>query len=207
MKQVDATHYEMERYESPERFTSYYYQLSIIGELRVKSVLEIGVGNGIFRQIARHLGYIVDGLDIDARLNPSVCGSALHSPFKNASYDCVTAFQVLEHLPYANFVDILAEMGRVSRDFVIVSLPHFGNASVNLTIPGVRKIRIAWPMMPYSPLHHFDGEHHWEIGKRNYSHQRILQDISKAGLRCFRNFVNPYNPYHRFFMMSKGPSK
>jgi hypothetical protein len=49
------------------------------------------------------------------------------------------------------------------------------------------------------PEHRFDGEHHWEIGKRGYRLSRIERDLS-ARMPMLRSFRVLENPYHRFFV-------
>jgi hypothetical protein len=207
MKQVDAAHYAFTSYESAERFTSYYHQISAVLELHPRRMLEVGVGNRILLDIAKRQGIEAYGMDIDPALRPSVCGSVLHIPLADEAVDVAAAFQMLEHLPFDVFEAALLELARVSKEGVVISLPEFGNAGLVMTIPFVRKLRLAFGAFPiWKPKHRFDGEHHWEINKRGYELCRIIETIHRCGLVCQRTWLNQHNPYHRFFILRKAPN-
>lgn len=204
MKQVDTSHYDYLRYESPERFTSYYYQLRAVLDRRPASVLEIGRGSGIFQALAAHAGITAYSVDIDVQLRPSVCGSVLALAFADASVDLCVAFQILEHLPFATLARAAGEIARVCRDGAVISLPEHGNAAMTLSLPYVRKLRFTLPRVSvFKPRHRFDGEHYWELNKRGYDTRRVIAVFQDAGLACERTWLNPYNPYHRFFQFRR----
>lgn len=206
MTQVDATHYAFTRYETAERFTSYYHQMCGILALQPSSLLEIGVGGGTLLAMARAHGIHAVGMDIDIALQPTLCGSVLAMPLRDAAVDVAAAFQVLEHLPFVQFTPALRELARVSRNGVVISLPEFGNAGLVLSLPFVRKWRWAWRAVPWRPRHRFDGQHYWELNKRGFARPRILAAAAEAGLACRRTWINPFNPYHRFFVLTKDGS-
>ncbi len=204
MKQVEKRHYDFAAYESPERFTSYYHQLQATLRLAPGSLVEIGVGSGLFVQMARKLGIDAFGLDVDPELQPAVCGNLLQLPLQDSSVDVCAAFQILEHLPFEDFRPAVRELARVCRTGIVLSLPEFGNAAMVLSLPFVRKLRFAGRALPLiKPLHHFDGQHYWEINKRGYGLARVIAAIERAGLECEDTWLNSFNPYHRFFVLRK----
>jgi len=88
-------------YLSPRRYLSYYEQIRLLREMGAYSVLEIGIGNGIFRFIATRMGYYVRSVDIEGSLDPDIVASLIYSlPVRENSFDLTVAFQVLEHLPF-----------------------------------------------------------------------------------------------------------
>lgn len=206
-RQVDTPHYHFRSYETPERFTSYYHQVSATLHLRPKTVLEIGVGGGTFRSLMTGMGVNIYSMDIDINLQPSLCGNVLSIPLKDDSVDVCVAFQVLEHLPFEHFAPALRELTRVARFGVVISLPEFSNVGLVLSLPFIRKIKLRFSGFPlFKPRHRFDGQHYWEINKRGYNLNRILDQIREAGLGCERTWLNHYNPYHRFFSLRKPTS-
>jgi hypothetical protein len=202
-KQVDRSHYAFESYESEARFTSYYHQVRSVLSLQPRTLLEIGGGSAAFASLVRGLGIYTYSLDVDPALQPTIRGDVSCLPITSNSVDICVAFQVLEHLPFEKFSSVVCELSRVSRIGAVISLPEFGNAGVVLTVPFVRRIHMAFRAVPPFYAHHFDGEHYWEINKRGYPLSKIFSGISDAGLTCERTWLNPYNPYHRFFVCRK----
>jgi len=104
------------------------------------ALLDVGCNVGAFLQHCRavHPGLRLAGVD----MNPAAVGqaernvpdAALHTagadrlPFADASFDCVTCIEVLEHVPADARRDALAEMRRVLRPGgrLVVRVPHAG---------------------------------------------------------------------------------
>jgi len=203
MKQVDKKHYQFGKYTKLDRWVSYYYQIKEVLLSAPKTILEIGVGEGVLRDYVRsHGGATYTSLDVAEDLHPDVIGSVLALPFKESSFDVVCAFEVLEHLPFSDFEKALQELSRVSKGKVILSLPHFGPPIKFLCkIPFLREIAFA-VKIPFLKTHVFDGEHYWEIGKRGYSSQ-YLRSVVKKYFLLEREFVPFENQYHHFFVLKK----
>ncbi len=94
-----------------------------------ESVLDLGCGNGAITNLLTQGRRLVVGLDISYRSLSSVQthrvrASLLRLPFVSGSFDAVTAFEVLEHLPKEVFGDTLAEIVRVARRYIVVSVPY-----------------------------------------------------------------------------------
>ncbi len=201
IKQVDKTHYEFARYMSKNRWASVWYQVDEVLRCNPSNVLEIGPGPGIFKQTASLFGIRVETLDLDPDLKPDHVGSATALPFEDSSYDVVCAFQMLEHLPYETAMQAFAEMVRVSRRHVVISLPDARPVwPYRIHIPKLG----AWYLLFPRPIlkqskHIFDGEHFWEINKKGYGLTRIINELDRMCplVKTYRIFENPY---HRFFV-------
>lgn len=205
MLQVDRDHYFNSSYDSKGRFISYWYQINEIIKSNPKRVLEIGIGNGFVSSYLKDRGVNVVTLDIDARLKPDVVGSVLYIPFSDESYDLIACYEVLEHLPYSSFVRAIKELFRVSKSHVIISLPDASRAyRFNLQIPRIGEIRKLVPLPRMRrPKHYFNGEHYWEIGKDNYTIEKIISDINGGGFEIEYTFRVFEHPYHRFIKLVK----
>lgn len=203
MKQVEKSHYRFHDYESEVRFTSYYHQVKAVLDLKPEELIEIGSGTGCFLAIIKNMGITAWAVDVDAELKPSVSASVLQLPFKDNAVDVSVAFQVLEHLPFDRLQCALSELARVSKKGVVLSLPDFGNAGLILSFPYVRRLFFSFRVLPFMPRHRFDGEHYWEVNKSGYSLDKVREVISESGLDCTSSWLNPYNPYHRFFVLKK----
>ena len=203
--QVKPNHYFNKFYDSKERFISYWHQVNEIVRLEPDSVLEIGIGNGFVSKYLKERDINITTLDFDPNLNPDRVGSVLDIPFGNNSFDVVACYEVLEHLPFENFSKALSEILRVSKSYSIISLPDASRVyRFNVQIPKIGEIKklIVIPRMK-NPVHKFDGEHYWEIGKAGYPLSKIIKDIQKTGFKVEKTYRVFEFPYHRFFIMKK----
>lgn len=202
-KQVDKSAYTFGHYTKIDRWSSYFYQLREILSRNSSSVLEVGVGEGIVRDyLKNHTQTAYKSLDIAEDLSPDVLGNVTNIPLESNSFDLVCAFEILEHLPYDQFEKGISELFRVSRKFVIISLPHFGPPIlVDLKIPFLPRIQFAWKI-PFPKIHIFNGQHYWELGKRRYKVSRIREVLKRHG-KLISEFVPFENQYHHFFVLEK----
>ena len=200
-KQVDRSNYDFNKYAFEGRFVSYYWQLKEVLSLEPQSVLEVGVGDKVLGScIKNNTSVSYTSVDVAEDLHPDVVGSVLNLPFVDKSFDVVCAFEVLEHLPFDQFDRALAELARVARTHVVISLPHFGPMfSFSLKVPFLPHLRFAHKIQ-FSKKHIFNGQHYWEIGKRGYPTSLIRKKLSVYG-EIMRDFVPFGSPYHHFFVL------
>jgi SAM-dependent methyltransferase len=110
-----------------------------------RRLLDVGCGSGGFLGVARDLGWQCAGIEMDPaaaakarRYTPSIfIGDILEAPFTPGTFDLVTAFHVLEHVPeprrvLERMLDWTADEGRV-----IVEVPNAGGLGASL-------FRAAW---------------------------------------------------------------
>jgi SAM-dependent methyltransferase len=201
--QVLAEHYDFDQYVTKKRWTSYWHQVDEVLKLSTDSVLEVGVGVGIFKEIARNFGINVETVDIDADLKPDYIASVLELPFKDNAYDVIVAFQILEHLPYEQFTKALSEIKRVATRYVILSLPdaeRIWRYCFCFPLLDEKNFYIKRPRI-FPKKHKFDGEHYWEISKKGYPLSRITKEFEDQGLDLIKTYRVPENTYHRFFVL------
>ena len=203
--QVDPAQYLAHEYDSKERFCSYWHQLNEIITLNPASVLEIGVGNGFLSRYLKRRGFNLHTLDLDTRLNPDVVGTVSSLPFRDNSFEAVVCYEVLEHLPFDQFLESAFELNRVTRAHAIISLPDASSFIRIVTPPPMMThfaLQIPIPTLRKRP-HVFDGEHFWEIGKAGYPLKRILDGLAQAGFTVLKTYRMRENPYHRFLVLRK----
>lgn len=105
----------------------------LLRDLDFQSLLDVGSGEGIvFRRIAQRFQPQIAALDIDfARVKaaqdrdgetPLLNASAESLPFADNAFDVVLLLEVLEHI--GNPQQALAEARRVSRHYLLLSVPH-----------------------------------------------------------------------------------
>jgi SAM-dependent methyltransferase len=201
---IDPSHYDFSRYVTLKRWASYWHQVRETLALRPRSVLEVGVGTGLYKAALQTLGCPVTSVDINPALGPDHVGSVTELPFEDASYSVVVAFQVLEHLPYEDFRRSVSEMSRVASDHVLISLPDARKVWRAMFDFGKRERLLLLGKPGWRPrVHRVNGPHQWEIHKSGYPVERIVGDLEACGLDVVRNFELPQNPYHRLFVCRK----
>ena len=192
-------------YLDKPRWISFWYQIHEVVETHSRSVLEIGVGNGLVGHVLRMLNIKVTTVDLDRRLKPDVVADIRRLPFRANSFDTLLCAQVLEHLPYAEFPMALKELGRVVKKNAVITLPHdfLTYFLIHFKIfPYVRPLTF-FKAVSSNQTHRFNGQHYWEIGKKGYSLQKILNLMHAAGFKVIKTYCLPENPYHRFFILRK----
>ena len=203
---MSADHYLKKEYDIKERFSSYWHQINEILSSNSQKLLEIGIGGGIVSSYLRVRGIKVTTLDIDKNLSPDVAGSVTEIPFSNGSFDVVACYEVLEHLPFQYFFSTLLELNRITKAFVILSLPDkTGRAyRLNIQIPKLGEVKRLITIPRFKPISwEFDGVHYWEVGTKGYALKRVTSHIQKAGF-IVRNTYRVFEyPYHRFFILEK----
>lgn len=202
IKGSNRKHYSFSKYDYKTRWTSYWHQINEILNLVPKKVLEVGIGNKTVLNYLKNQGIEVLTLDINEKLKPDIVGNVLKMPFQDNSFDIILCAEILEHLPFEEFDKALEELERVSKKYVVLSLPHFGHSiKFSFKIPLIREKRFAI-RIPFPIKHHFDGEHYWEIGKKGYPLTKIKRIIKK----CFvikKEFIPFESQYHHFFILEK----
>jgi len=200
--QVEPSHYKSQDYETKRRFASYWHQINETRLLSPESVLEVGVGNGFVSEYLRRMGVDITTLDFDERLDPDVVGSVLDLPFEKDSFQVVACFEVLEHLPYEQFIPALKELRRAAQERVIISVPDAKKVyRVEVHLRHVFEKRWLIPRPWGRGEHKFDGQHYWEIGKADFPLHRVVNDIERANFEIEKTYRVFENPYHRFFVM------
>jgi hypothetical protein len=203
-KQVEKSHYLFSKYTTKARWNSLWHQVDEVLRLNPDTVLEIGPGPGYFKKMLEISGLRVDTLDVDLEIRPGCVGSATALPYCNESYDVVCAFQVLEHLPYNRALVAFAEMVRVSRSNVVISLPDARRLwRYRFFIPFLGDVDMMIPRPRFRPVAHvFDGEHYWELNKRGFSFESVMGDLEQVA-KMTRTFRVPEIAYHRFLIFEK----
>lgn len=103
----------------------------------VESVLDVGCGDG--RIVNRLQGKYekICGLDISNNAlknvkTSKVQGSIEKLPFSDNSFDLLICAEVLEHLPYPIYKKAIKEVERVSKKYILISVPNKENLDVRM---------------------------------------------------------------------------
>jgi len=205
------------------KYLSYYLQLKEILELsktKVESILEVGPGNGIFESLLNNFPYKLTTVDINPDNGPDIVCDILNSPIRDKMFDIVVCFQVLEHLPYKYFSQIIKNFSYIAKNYVFISIPYQSNSfNINIKSRLVNRflyrfsgecnffLPIRLPvkdineqkMMQRKDKH---NPHYWEAGRKSFPIERIIEDMKSNGLTILKKFHNPDFPYHYFILSS-----
>lgn len=210
MDHVHEPQVTMDRYEEhafhPLRIESITEQLRQICYSGCTNILEIGVGIGFLRHCFKLFPQISHTtIDIAEELHPDFVGSVTSMPFGDKQFDLTVCGQVLEHLPFTEFLPALKEIRRVTRHRVIMSLPdarrHFG---IGVCLP-----RLGWFHHEWNPARRrlarqtlrLKGEHYWEIGYKGTQGRGVVGRIRQAGFKIERQYRLFEHPWHCFFLL------
>lgn len=206
--QVKKDHY-FRNYDDLYRFISYFYQIDIIKECRPKKILEIGVGNKTVYNYLKQNSYDVVSCDFDKSLRPDCVADARDTPFKEKSFDLILICEVLEHIPFDQIDKALGDLHRITKRYVIVSVPYASTTiSCTLRFPLVEKIFGRKFLSPFIRIPYFwkkiefSGEHYWELGRKNYSINRVRKTFRKK-FKIIKEVRPALNHYHHFFVLEK----
>ncbi len=219
MPQVGIDHYRW-TYFTRGRFLLYQKSIEFLSSIKFNSVLEIGPGPGVLVNILKFLGKEVLTIDFDFSLKPDIVGDVRKIPIKNKTFDLIIANQILEHIPYNNFLEVLSAFSNISRKYVLLSLPynqHHVEFFLNLKIIKYLYFRGLFNKLisKVFPIHFYFGiskflskfpkhdEHYWEIGYKEYPLNKIRNDLllNFEILREERVTLAPY--YYIFLLKTK----
>lgn len=213
-------HYLANDYEDLNLWIDYWYQQTLIKKCKPKTVLEVGKGTGTLSAIMKHKDYKYATLDIDKNLKPDIVGNVINMPVKSNSFDLACAFQVLEHLPFSKFPKALSELRRVSKKYVVISLPYacfyFSFAFQFFYAKSLDKIFRFLKIIPFEPTYinlsipffflkdkGMIKAHYWELGRMGYPMSKIKKIIQDQGFSIMNVSDRFFYPYHKFFVLKK----
>ena len=104
----------------------------------IKSIADIGCGNGIFVNYIRSRDKKMRIIGIDR--SPSalkyvktekVKGDITNIPLKDREYDLSVALEIIEHLNIKDYEVALKELARISKRYILISVPNSENLKNN----------------------------------------------------------------------------
>jgi len=205
----DVRLYDNEHYDHLPRFVSYYLQISEILKKHPDNILEIGIGTGFVSDYLKKRGIDTVSCDFNKSLNPDIVADIRKLKFKESSFDVITAFDVLEHIPYSDLEIALENLRKVTKKYVIISIPRPGiYINFLFRFRGIVKffdrelINFFIKIPPFYKNYKFDGIHYWEIGWKNFPVSKIKKDIKKK-FSIEKTFIHPICPDEMIFILKK----
>lgn len=187
-------------------FKSYYYQVKEVLKLNPTSVLVIGQGDNIVPNILRSFvkkQIRVDTFDVIEDMNPTYVGDVRQiDEIVKDKYDVVLCCEVLEHLPFNEFVSCLQKISKVQRKGLVLSLPVFG-LSGYIKIWGPKWFRFTIIIA----IRYFFGkkvncdQHYWEINDGNGVKLKDVVNAIEQDYAIKSRYRVKDQPYHMFFVL------
>jgi len=186
-----------------ENFDSYLTQIQEVYKLKPSSILEIGCGNKLFSTHMQNIGVDVQTMDINSKLNPNMVGDIstdLHPVYKygiyKGAFNCVCAFEILEHIPKAKLEIALSNISLLSNKHVVLSLP-FKQKRFNF-VTNILHFKHFCMWLPFK--FNTGASHYWELDFGNLEHFKAVLGLYFKNIKVVYPF---YNKRHIFFVMEK----
>jgi len=202
MARDETENYEAGFYDTKERFNSYHEQITLIHSVKAKTVLNIGCGSKFLQKYFSGSGIKVFEADIDHDLKPDILIdiSKKYSPKK--TYDAVTAFQILEHLPFDSLDIPLENIAALTKKYAIISVPYRAvNFSFSFDFPFF-KPKFRFDFERFFETKHSHKTHEWELGLKGTG-KKIFQSKLEKFFSIKKQFVLNGNRYHYFYLLEK----
>jgi SAM-dependent methyltransferase len=98
----------------------------------VKTIADIGCGNGLFlnylseseTNYKKLLGVDRSNTALSYVKTNKICADISNLPLDDKSYDLVSALEVIEHLSLKEYSDGLRELARISKKYLLISVPY-----------------------------------------------------------------------------------
>ncbi len=90
----------------------------------VKTILDVGAWDNTFKKMLECEGFKVVAADTKPHHADVLQADSRCLPLKDNTFDAVTALEILEHLDRRTMDGVLRELVRVSRKYIIISVPH-----------------------------------------------------------------------------------
>jgi hypothetical protein len=201
---LPRTDYFSEGYFDIRQLMAQMMQIKYIHDLKPRSIIEIGIGNGLTSTFIRNSGIDILTADINPNLNPDICCpiSEVVDAIRGRKFDLVVCCEVLEHTP----LDQL-EMN-------IRTLRTLGNR-LFLTLPGYTKsfgvsgvIKFPWLKARDFFVHIFLPknedlaltEHFWEVGSERATHRGAIVAVLKKHYTKVRTGRMSFQPNQIYFI-------
>lgn len=171
--------------EEKAKYTALKY-----GNFLKGSVLDVGCWNkDLKKYLDEDVKYV--GVDIAGKPDVFINLEKQKIPFPDNNFDCVVCADVLEHLD--NIHEVFDELIRVSKKYVIISLPNCYSASLKKIIKGESGLKF------YGlPIEKPEDRHKWFFNyqeaeefviKRTERNNAKIIEIFTLQRKSFRNFI------------------
>ncbi len=179
-------------------------QIMHIHDLNPKSMIEIGVGNGLTSTFMRDSGIPVTTSDINPNLDPDICCPIAEIVEKvgERTYDLVVCCEVLEHMPVDQIEDNIKTL-RSLGNRLYLTLPSYAYAygfSFLMKIPFVKAKDFFFHFFLPKKINLSKTEHYWEVGSEAATKRKSIINVLKRHYTEVRSGRISFQPSQIYFV-------
>ncbi|KKT89058.1 MAG: methyltransferase type 11 [Candidatus Jorgensenbacteria bacterium GW2011_GWC1_48_8] len=163
-------------------------------KIKPTSVLEVGPGEGVIKNVMKDFVERYDTLDVNPKLSPTY-ESNIRKFIAEASgkYDCVIAADILEHIPFEDLEIALKNLNAYLKpgSTALITIPHRSHYLFFMTSwkhkPHIVRIpTLKWFLRPFGQKVAIDPDHQWETGDGKHKIKDVENAMRKAGFKIER---------------------
>jgi ubiquinone/menaquinone biosynthesis C-methylase UbiE len=117
----------------------------------VNTILDVGCGNGVFTNLLEpkrlKIGLDMSRIAMEHITAPRLQADASLLPFAEHSFDASLCMEMLEHVPHAIYQSVLNELARVTREYILISVPYNEELKYNI-------VKCPQCLHTFHPYHH-----------------------------------------------------
>lgn len=158
-------------------------------EIKPKSVMEIGPGEGTLRKLYSGFAEKYETLDVNKKLSPTYLGDVRDKKQELiARYDCVIAADILEHIPFGDLASAFGNINAYLKPSgtALITIPHrlhyifimtslFGHTPLLLRFPTLKRL--------LRKKVNIDLDHEWEVGDGEHGPRDVEKVMEQAGFK------------------------
>lgn len=199
-RNLEKSVYFSDAYFRLHQLCSFAHQIHDIHQLKPKSIIEVGIGNGFTSTFLKSAGFDVFTVDINPNLSPDLCApiSELPNQLRERKFDLVVCCEVLEHLPFDEFESCMQIFQQIASRMYLtlpqakkffgfggfLQLPKLGRRNVNAYLSRAKAL---------------PAEHYWEVGSAGQTSKLQLSKIIAKYFETVEARHYCLNPYHICF--------
>jgi hypothetical protein len=151
-------------------------------------ILEIGVGSKFAYNYIKLRGFYIKSIDIDPGKEPDIVANIVEEKNIFHDFDVVMAFDVFEHIPYNEFIDVIKRCHAANINKIFIGLPRYRklilDLSFKLPFTGEKNIYLTIPKNKIT-----EWAHHWELGYSIFTKDKVLKDLHAIGYLCKEFYI------------------
>ncbi|MFO7933756.1 MAG: methyltransferase domain-containing protein [Bacteroidales bacterium] len=171
----------IKRYENIHRWAFYWHQIDLVSSVLKEGerILEIGVGTKFTSNYLKSKGFHVTTMDIDPDKKPDIVANIVDYEFRE-TYDHVLAFEVFEHIPFADFEKALGKISRICRKYLLMSVPRNEKSwlRIDVELPGRKNLGFGITTRRRKIISRY---HHWEVDFPPWTRHKLEQCFADNG--------------------------